>query len=81
MTGRRIRSVTFSLDGRRLRVVTKPDSRGRWRVTIRLSSIGYGTHRVTALVRHTANTRPTTRTLRMVFSRCRPQITQPKFTG
>lgn len=79
VTGRQITRVTFYVDGKRSRSLTRPDSIGRWRLSMQVRS--FGTHRVRALVHFTRASGTQTKTLRLTFSRCRAAVVRPQFTG
>ena len=81
VSGRQIQSVTFFLDGHRIRTVTKPDTHGRWLVTMYPRRLSYGQHRVRARIQFTAASATPVRNLRLTFARCRPPVIRPKFTG
>ena len=81
VSGRQIQSVSFFLDGHRIRTVTKPDTHGRWLVTMYPRRLSYGQHRVRARIQFTAASATPVRNLRLTFARCRPPVIRPKFTG
>ncbi|MEY2532599.1 MAG: hypothetical protein QOF29_509 [bacterium] len=81
VTGRQIRRVTFLVDGRRVRTVTRADSRGRWALSLRTSQLRRGANRVTARVEFSAAGQARTRTLRLNITRCAAQVVRPQFTG
>jgi len=81
VTGRRIARVTFLIDGRRVRTVTKADARGRWVLPVRLSGLRPGAHRVVALVRFARAAQTPHRTLTVTVTRCAAQAVAPQFTG
>lgn len=80
--GRRIRRVTFTVDGRRIAAVARPDGRGAFTVRIDPRRMRAGVHRVRARVQFQAGS-GSARTLTMSFRVCaRPAAqAQPKFTG
>ena len=78
VSGRKIRSVVFSLDGHKLRTVKAKNSRlATAKVT--LAQLKTGTHKLTARVTFTDGTKAKTLTLR--FSRCSTAAISPRFTG
>jgi len=81
VTGRLIVKVTFYLDGKRVRTLTKPDKHGRWILTVTVGKVAYGTHRVVARVQFAKTSETKAKTMRLSFNRCRPAIVAPKFTG
>jgi hypothetical protein len=80
--GRQIRSVTYSVDGRRVATVTRADSVGRWTARVDPRRLRTGVHRVRARVQFRTGAGPA-RTLTMSFRTCaRPAAqVQPQFTG
>jgi uncharacterized repeat protein (TIGR01451 family) len=81
VTGKRIARVTFFLDGRKVRSVTRPDSSGRYRLTVSTRRLRPGAHRVKVRIQFTAASGTKTRTLSKSFDRCVSPKVQPKFTG
>jgi hypothetical protein len=82
VTGRSIRRVTFTVDGRRVGTVTRADRLGRWQMRIDPRRLHSGAHRVVARVQFVSAAGPA-RTLRTSFRICaRPAAqTAPSFTG
>lgn len=82
VTGRQIRRVVFSIDGRRYRTVRRPNARGQWLARINPRRFRRGVHRVTARVTFVRGA-GASRTMRIAFQRCpRPaQRVEPRFTG
>jgi hypothetical protein len=76
VSGRSIASVTFYMDGRRLKQVS-----GSGAVRIAPKRIGFGRHRVVALVRFTEASGTPSRRLLLTFRRCARQVVNPQFTG
>jgi hypothetical protein len=82
VTGRRIVKVTFYVDGRRVKTLTKANaSGGRWVLPMNVKRFAFGTHRVQARIQFARSSQTASRTLRLSFNRCRPAIVRPKFTG
>jgi hypothetical protein len=79
VSGSRIESVTFFVDGKKVKSVTSPDSSGRFSLTMGCSNLSAGTHRGRASVTFQSGVRPTHRT--MVFQVTRTQQARPQFTG
>ena len=75
--GRRISSVTFYVDGKRIKV----DKDASFFAKIDSSRYSAGVHRITAKVRFLRNSSPRTRTLRGRFLRCARAAAPPRFTG
>src|SRR4051794_6002827 len=82
VTGRQIRRVTFTVDGRRVATVTRADRLGRWTARVNPRGLRAGRHRVQARVEFRRGAGPA-RTLRMSFRICaRPAArVAPNFTG
>jgi hypothetical protein len=81
VTGQQIRRVVFTLDGRTVRTLTKPNSGARWVLPVRPGRLARGTHRIIARTTFTAASRTRTRSLRVVFQRCARVVSAPRFTG
>jgi hypothetical protein len=74
----RVASVTFFVNGRRLRTLTARPGQRRFSVQVPRP---VATARIVAQVRFRRNTTPATRTLRATIRRCAQQQVQPEFTG
>jgi uncharacterized repeat protein (TIGR01451 family) len=81
VTGKRITKVTFYVDGKKFKTVTRPDSKGRWSVTLKPKTLPYGSHRVRATIQFATDSGTKAKNLSLTFNRCRPAIVKPKFTG
>jgi hypothetical protein len=79
ITGKRIVSATFYVDGRKARTVSRARN-GRYVFSLRAKSVGYGSHRIKVVVRFQAGSTMKSKTLRMRINRCRPVVV-PVFTG
>jgi hypothetical protein len=79
ITGRQIQSATFYLDGRKVKVLTHPDSRGRWGITVSARTLRYGAHHVKVVVAFVPSSQTKPRTISLLLVRCRPPKVQ--FTG
>jgi hypothetical protein len=79
VTGRRIRQVTFFLDGRRIGRVNSRPGRTVFSMRVDPRDENAAAHRITARVRFTTASGTRARTLRLIFRRC--QSVQPRFTG
>jgi hypothetical protein len=80
VTGKRIVKVTFYVDGRKVKTLTKAKG-GAWKLPISVRKLGYGAHRVIAKVQFAKSSGTKAKTLRLSFSRCGGAAAQPKFTG
>jgi hypothetical protein len=76
VTGRSIDSVTFYLDGKRVKRLSSAGS-----VRIHPNKVGFGRHRVVALVHFTEASDTPSRRLPLTFRRCARQSVSPQFTG
>jgi hypothetical protein len=81
VTGRQIRRVTFFVGGKRVKTVTKADSRGRWTLSVRTGSLRRGANAVVARVQFTTASQTRTRDLRITITRCAARQVSPQFTG
>jgi hypothetical protein len=82
VTGRRIVKVTFYVDNKKVKTLTKANaSGGRWVLPMNVKRFAFGSHRVQARIQFARSSQTASRTLRMTFNRCRPANVTPKFTG
>jgi hypothetical protein len=91
VTGRSIRRVVFTVDGRRLKTLTRPDAVGVWKVRINTRNYSVGKHRLVARVTfggvaaRKASLRQgrqrVVKALTVTFSKCARKASRPKFTG
>jgi uncharacterized repeat protein (TIGR01451 family) len=79
--GREIRRVTFFLDGRKYRVVSKPNRRGRFNVRVYPTKLKNGPHRLKARVQFTVRSSTRPKTVTITFQRCQRAKPGPAFTG
>ena len=70
IVGRSIAKVTFLVDGKVKKVVTRPDSRGRWSFLVNPSLKDTVRHRVQVRIEHTAASGLRPKTLSHVYQRC-----------
>jgi uncharacterized repeat protein (TIGR01451 family) len=80
VTGTRIKSVTFTVDGRSAKTVRKADAKGRYVYTVRRKITTPGVHRVRAQITFQAGSAQTSKRLEMTFGKCR-KAKRPAFTG
>jgi hypothetical protein len=80
-----VKSVTFYLDGHRLKTLTAKSARkGRLSFRIRTAHLKVGVHRLKAritIIPTTASTKTVTVTRSLKFARCASATLSPKFTG
>src|SRR5919204_672895 len=70
VSGRRIVKVTFYVDGKRVKTLTKANKGGRWVLPLNVKRLAFGTHRVEAKVQFAKSSQTKAKTLRLSFSRC-----------
>jgi uncharacterized repeat protein (TIGR01451 family) len=82
VTGRRIKSVTWFIDGKKVRTFTnKSGEASRTSFSVDPRRYGTGVHRLQARITFNAASRTAAKTLRMTFQRCGRQAVAPQFTG
>src|SRR5436190_5193413 len=82
VTGKRIARVTFSVEGRRVKTLERPNRGGKWVLSTRVRGLPkHGPYRVKARVEFAASSQTKPKTLRILVSRCRSGALRPKFTG
>jgi hypothetical protein len=79
VTGANIASVTYYVDGKRVKRLTRPTASGRYAFSMACSRVTYGAHRARAAVAYTAGTSPVSQALRFQITRTRQ--TSARFTG
>jgi prealbumin domain-containing protein len=82
VSGRRIVKVTFYVDGKKVKTLTKANGKsGTWVLPLNIKRLAYGAHRVRATVQFAKSSQTKTKMLRFSFDRCHAAAAQPKFTG
>jgi hypothetical protein len=81
VSGRRIVKVTFYVDGKKVKTLTKANRNGRWVLPMNVQRFAFGTHRVRVVVQFAKSSQTKAKTLRLSFNRCRPAVVRPQFTG
>jgi hypothetical protein len=81
VTGKRIVKVTFYLDGKKVKTLTKPNKGSGWVLPLNVRRLAYGSHRVQAKVQFAKASGTKAKTMRLSFSRCGAAAAQPQFTG
>ena len=81
VSGRRIVKVTFYVDGKKVKTLTKANRNGRWVLPMNVKRFAFGTHSVRVTVQFAKSSQTKARTLRLSFSRCHPGAVRPQFTG
>jgi hypothetical protein len=81
VSGKRIVKVTFYVDHKKVKTLTKPNKGGGWSLAVNMRKIAYGSHRVEAKVEFAKSSGTKTKTLRLSFNRCGSNNVRPQFTG
>jgi hypothetical protein len=81
VSGSRIARVTFYLDGKKVKTLTRRNVKGGYRLTLSVRRLRPGAHRVEARVTFTAASKSAPKRFRMSFDRCAAPKVSPKFTG
>jgi hypothetical protein len=91
VTGRAISRVSFTIDGRRVKTLNRPDSNGVWKLRVVTRRYSVGRHRLVARVTFTGATarsislrqagERTVKALTVTFARCARKAQRPKFAG
>ena len=79
--GRQIARVVFSLDGRVVRTLTRPNTGSVFTLRVDPRRLRTGVHRVLARTTFSRQSGTRARTLRVTFSRCSRRASAPAFTG
>ncbi len=79
--GRQIERVIFVVGGKIVKVLTRPNSGNRYKLTVNPRKFGRGAHRVLARTVFTKQSGTKSRTLRTVFTLCAKKAALPAFTG
>jgi hypothetical protein len=79
VSGSRIESVRFLVDGKAVKTLTSPNDNGRYTLSMSCSRLGFGSHRARASVSFRSGVRPTHSTLVFQITRARPVM--PQFAG
>jgi len=82
ISGRRIASVTFFVQGRKVKTLHRPNRGRRWVLSQRVRGLPpHGPYTITARVTFARSSRTRPRTLRMTQFRCARAAASPQFTG
>jgi hypothetical protein len=79
--GRQIARVVFTLDGRRVRTLTRRNAGAYFALRVDPRRMRVGVHRVIARTTFTSRSGTRARSLRVTFSRCSRRASAPAFTG
>ena len=80
VSGREITKVTFSVDGKRKRVVTRRNADGKFAANISVRKLKAGRHRLSSRIVFSAASAAPARTVRTGFVVCKRRV-RPAFTG
>ena len=72
VSGRHVARVIFTVDGRAVRTLTRPNRGSRYALLVKPSALAGGRHRVLARVSFRRRSAGAAKTLRVVFNRCAP---------
>jgi hypothetical protein len=81
ITGSQIRRVTFYVNGKKVKTVSKPDAVRRYLLRYTVKPLKIGSYKVRARVEFTPASRTSAKTFNLQFSRCAPRGVLPTFTG
>ena len=79
VSGSRIESVAFFVDGKKVKTLNTPNSGGSYTLTMSCAQLTFGTHRARAAVTFETGASPQQRTLVFQITRTRP--VRPQFAG
>jgi uncharacterized repeat protein (TIGR01451 family) len=79
--GTKIAKVTFVLDGKVVKRLTKPTSAGTFGLRINPAKMRVGVHRLVTKVTFKKGSGTAAKTLRLSFQRCAKRLAKPRFTG
>jgi hypothetical protein len=79
VSGSRIESVTFFVDGKKVKTVTTPNAGATYALSMSCARLTFGTHRARAAVTFKTGVSPQRRTLVFQVTRTRP--VRPQFAG
>jgi hypothetical protein len=81
VSGRQIERVTFALDGKVVRSLSRPNSGSRYKLAVNPRKLPRGVHRVIARTTFSKQSGTKPRVLRVTFSKCARRAVAPEFTG
>jgi hypothetical protein len=81
VSGRHIKSVTFTLDGKRRARISAATGRKRFTITLHRSALDKGVHRLTARVVYAKSSATRAKTHKLAFQRCARAAVAPNFAG
>lgn len=81
VAGSQIRRVTFYVNGKKVKTLTKKNAGSTYRLRYRVKSLKVGAYKVRARVEFVTASGTKAKNLRLQFSRCKPRVVKPTFTG
>lgn len=81
VSGRQISRVVFTLDGKVVRTLTRPNSGTRYKLPVNPRTLRNGVHRIIARTIFRKQSGTPARLLQVTFSRCARRAASPAFTG
>ena len=79
--GIEVTQVVFTLDGKKIKTLTKPNSGTQFVARINPANFKIGVHRIVATVTFNPETNQSPKTYRISFQRCAKKLAAPRFTG
>lgn len=79
--GENVLKVVFTLDGKKIQTLTKPNSGKNFQIRVNPAKLRIGVHRIQAVVTFTAATKKKPQTFKISFQRCARKLAAPRFTG
>jgi hypothetical protein len=81
VSGQNVARVVFTLDGKKIKTLTKPNAGVRFQVRVNPAKLKIGVHRIVATVTFKPETKKKAQTFRISFQRCAKKLAAPRFTG
>jgi hypothetical protein len=81
VSGQNVARVVFTLDGKKIKTLTKPNAGVRFQVRVNPAKMKIGVHRIVATVTFKPETKKAAQTFRISFQRCAKKLAAPRFTG
>jgi hypothetical protein len=81
VSGSKIAKVVFTIDGKRVKTLSKPNKGKSFVLSVNPRSYRVGKHRLVAKVTFTAASKTKPKTMRLTFFRCARKVAPPRFTG
>lgn len=81
VTGSKIKKVTYTVNGKKVKTLTKPNAGSKYQLRYRTRSLKAGAYKVNAKVEFVSSSGTKAKNLKLQFSRCTPRVVRPTFTG